>query len=157
MGWASDTCSIKGIRGDLTTSLSASWPHIDQPVWDHSQPVWQLNRGPTHAHVQTLSFSHTHSLTCAHAHSSRIHSFTEEMDGYVDVLWILHRCKHVQVSKRGQSKRRKGEVVGGLDRFHSLLTRKQMVFFQFTGETRGNQIARIDLKAQFGAAHLSMY
>lgn len=39
MGQASDTCSIKGIRGDLTTLLSASWPHIDQPVWDHSQPV----------------------------------------------------------------------------------------------------------------------
>lgn len=61
MGRASNTCSIKGIRGDLTTSLSASWPHIDQPVWDHSQTVWQLHLGP--AHARTPSFTHAHKHT----------------------------------------------------------------------------------------------
>lgn len=66
MGRASDTCSIKGIRGDLTTSLSASWPHIDQPACDHSQPAWQLNLDP--AQSQTLSSMHI----CTHNHTTRL-------------------------------------------------------------------------------------
>lgn len=57
MGRASDTCSIKGIRGDLTTLLSASWPHIDQHAGDHSQPVWHFNLDPAHAHRQIRIFT----------------------------------------------------------------------------------------------------
>lgn len=124
MGQASDTCSIKGIRGDLTTSLSASWSHIDQPVCDHSQPAWQLNLGP--AHSQTLSFIHTSTRTPTDSHAQ----------SDVDILWILHRCEHVYLLVSSQLKKteqkEEGRGSGGLDRFHSLPAVKpwkQMVVF----------------------------
>lgn len=99
MGRASDTCSIKGIRGDLTTSLSASWPHIDQPVWDHSQSVWQLNLEP-------CTFTHTYIHSLRRAQTRISHTQSDE-----DILWILHRYTHVylsvSVNYRRQSKRRR--------------------------------------------------
>lgn len=147
MGRAGDTCSIKGIRGDLTTSLSASWPHIDQPVWDHSQPVWQLNLGP--AHAQTLSFTHAHTLTHWYFIYYRVMWIYSGFSTGVSMFICLSH-----VSRRRKSKRRKEEVLGDWIGFiHRQLSsheNKWLSVFQFPGETCRNQIARIELKSQSG-------
>ncbi len=151
MGRASDTCSIKGIRGDLTTSLSASWPHIDQPVWVHSQSVWQLNLGP--AHSQVLSFTHTHTHTHTRTHT-QIH-ILNLLQTDVDVLCILSRWEHVYLlvsSQLEKSKGKKEAVLGDWICFtYCRLSRcknKWLSFFQLPDETCRNLIPRIDFKAQ---------
>lgn len=147
MGRANNTCSIKGIRGHLTTLLSSSWPHIDQLVWDHSQTGWQLNRGP--AHAQTPSFTHTHTLTdiCARTQIHILSLFWSD----VDILCIPHRYKHVYLSISNQQTERRKRFLGdwiGFIHFKLSSHEKLLSFFQFPGENCRNQIARIDLKTQ---------
>lgn len=144
MGRASDTCSIKGIRGDLTTSLSASWPHIDQSVWDHSQSVWQLNLEPLHIHA------HIYTLTemCTNT------DFTyPEWCGYTRDSPQVYPCLPVCLSQLQKAEHKEEEEVLGdwISFIHCQLSgheNKWLSFFQLPGETCRNQIARIDLKTQ---------
>lgn len=134
MGRASDTCSIKGIRGDPTTLLSASWPTlISLSATTHSQ-CDSLICGPA---TCTSTF-------CSFSLSWQIHIlnlFTGLCTGVSMFICLSPVCK--KKTKQKSTKRRGGGGVVGANwtGFHSFQSvsshkNKRLSFYQFSGEIK---------------------